>query len=65
MFVWSYCFNLLQDWGKYDLGFRFGSLKLKFDKLMEWNGLIDNVVEMCYLCEVVALIHYKIGVNAI
>ena len=36
---------MVQDWGKWDLGFRFGSLKLKFDMLVEWNGLIDNVVE--------------------
>ena len=49
-------FNFVQDWGKCDLGFRFGSLKLKFDMLIEWNGLIDNVVEMYYLCEVIALI---------
>ena len=60
-----YSFNLVQDWSKCDLGCRFGSLKLKFDMLIEWNGLIDNVVEMYYLCEVIALIHYKNLVNAI
>ena len=56
---------MLQDFGKCDLGFRFGSLKLKFDMLVEWNGLIDNVVKMCYLCEVIAQIRYKNLVNAI
>jgi len=65
MFVWGYCFNLVQDWGKCDLGFRFGSLKLKYDMLVEWNASIDIVVEMCYLCEVIPLIRYKNLVNAI
>ena len=67
--MWCLCevigFNLVQDWGKCDLGFRFGSLKLKFDILVEWNGFIDNVVEMCNVCEVIALIRYKNLVNAI
>ena len=65
VFVWGYYFNLLQDWGKYDLGFRFGSLKLKFDMVAEWNDLIDNVVEMWYLCEVIDLIWLKILLNTI
>jgi len=56
---------LVQDWGKYDLGFRFDSLKLKFDMLEECNSLIDNVVKMCYLCEVITLIRCKNLVNAI
>ena len=55
----------MQDLDKYDLGLRFGSLKFKFDMVVEWNGLIDNVVEMWYLCEVMALIRYKNLVNAI
>ena len=63
--MWDYWFNLVQDWGKCDLGFRFGSLKLKFDILVEWNGFIDNVVEMCNLCEVIGLISYKNLLNAI
>ena len=65
LFVWGYCSNLLQDFGKCDLGFRFDSLKLKFDMLVEWNALIYNVVEMWYLCEIIALICFKIWVNAI
>jgi len=55
----------VQDLGKYDLGFRFGSLKSKLDMAVEWNGLIDNVVEMWYLSEVIALIRYKNLVNTI
>ena len=63
--VWGYCSNSLQEFGKCDLGLRFDSLKLKFDMVVEWNGLIDNIVEMWYLCEVIVLIYYKILINAI
>ena len=64
VFVWGYCSNLVQDLGKCNLGFRFGNLKLKFDMVVEWNGLMDNVVEMWHLCDVIALICYKNLVNA-
>ena len=50
---------------KCDLGFRFGNLKLKFDMLVEWNILVHNFVEMWYLCEVIALICFKILPNVI
>ena len=55
----------MQDLGKWDLGFRFDSLKLKFDMVVKWNGLINNVVEMWYLCDFIGLIRYKNLVNTI
>jgi len=33
--------------------------------LVEWNVLIDNVVEMWYLCEVITLIWLEILLNII
>ena len=65
VFVWDYYSNLFQDLGKCDLEFKFGSLKLKFDIVVEWNGLMQNVVEMWYLCEAITLIRYKNLINAI
>ena len=41
------------------------SLKLKFHMLVEWNILINDIVEMSCLCEVIDLIWLEILLNAI
>ena len=63
VFVWSYYSYLFQDFAHYNLGFTFGNLKLKFDMFVEWNVLIYIFVELWYLCEVIALICFKILLN--
>ena len=65
VFVWGYYSNLFEDFAQCDLGFSFDNVKLKFDTLVEWHALADNVVEIWYLCEVIALICLKILLNAI
>ena len=65
VFVWGYYSDLFEDITQCNVGFRFGTVKLKFDMLMEWNILVYDFIEMSCLCEVVALICFKILLSII